>query len=216
MNAMNQNEINNFILRKTERQTILRERKKILEEIDVDLFTSKFSRSFRNLYYFLKRLVLIVSSIALIGLGTFLYFNPEIIFEDEVVKEEMINDYKTEYKELAGNTLKDGVLAVITSNNPNKVDAFLNELDKSIEKTAEEDILFSMEVFAVIFILLGLSFLYISRLTKKIKQRNKLISKADSLTQDILRDYQLTIDEEEKELQILKDLVRNRSESTSF
>ncbi|MDV7187414.1 hypothetical protein R3X25_08990 [Lutibacter sp. TH_r2] len=213
---MNQTQLNDFLLKKTERQTILRERKKQLENIDVELFSSKFSRSFRNVYYFLKRLILIVLSIVLIGLGAFFYFNPETIFKDKTLKEELINDYKKEYKEMAGNTLKDGVFAVITSDDPRRVDVFLNELDKSIEKTAEKEIVDSIGVLAIVFILLGLSFLYISRLTKKLKHRNKLISKADSLTQEILRDYQLTIEEEEKELQILKDLVQNKTSTTSI
>ena len=57
--------------------------------------------------------MLIVLSIVLIGLGAFLYFNPKIIFEDENLKEEMINDYKMQYKELAGNTIKDVVFGVM-------------------------------------------------------------------------------------------------------
>ena len=64
---MNQTQLNEFLFKKSERQTILRERKKILEEIDLDLFSSKFSRSFRNIYYFFKRLILITFSVVLIG-----------------------------------------------------------------------------------------------------------------------------------------------------
>lgn len=213
---MNQTQLNEFLLKKTERQSILRERKKQLENIDAELFSSKFSRSFRNLYYFLKRLILIIFSILLLGSGLFFYLNPEIVFEDEQLKKEMVANVKESYQEFAGETLKDGVYGAVTSNDPNKFNVFVNELEKSLEKAAEEDILFVVEFFGVIFLILGLSFLYISRLTKKLKKRNKLISKADSLTQDILRDYQLTIDEEEKELQLLKDLVNNRTESTTF
>jgi len=210
---MNQQELNNFIIRKTERQTILRERKKILDEIDIDLYASKFSRSFRNLYYFLKRLVLIILAIVLLGGGLYFYVNPEFVFKDDELKKEMITDVRMVYEEFAGETLKDGIYEVVTSNDPNKFNVFVNELQRSLEKTAEEDILFMVQFFGVVFLLLGLSFLYISRLTKKIKQRNKLISKADSLTQDVLRDYAITIEEEEKELQMLKDLVLNSTTS---
>lgn len=49
---MNQPQLNEFLLKKTERQSILIERKKQLENIDVELFSSKFSRSFRNIYFF--------------------------------------------------------------------------------------------------------------------------------------------------------------------
>jgi len=213
---MNQNELNDFIIRKTERQTILRERKKILEEIDSDLFASKFSRSFRNLYYFLKRLVLIILAVVLLGGGLYFYVNPEFIFSDEEIKKELIADVSGVYEEFAGETLKDAVYEVVISNDANKFNVFVNELQRSLEKTAEEDILFTIQFFGIVFLLLGLSLLYISRLTKKIKQRNKLISKADTLTQDVLRDYQLTIDEEEKELQMMKDLVQNRTASTSI
>jgi len=210
---MNQQELNKFIIRKTERQTILRERKKILDEIDIDLYASKFSRSFRNLYYFLKRLVLIILAIVLLGGGLYFYVNPEFVFKDDELKKEMITDVRMVYEEFAGETLKDGIYEVVTSNDPNKFNVFVNELQRSLEKTAEEDILFMVQFFGVVFLFLGLSFLYISRLTKKIKQRNKLISKADSLTQDVLRDYAITIEEEEKELQMLKDLVLNSATS---
>ena len=75
----------------------------------------------------------------------------------------------------------------------------------------EEELIFGIQTLAFLVILLAFSFLYISRLSRKLQKRNQLISKADSVTQQILRDYQLTIDEEESELQLMKEMMTSNS-----
>lgn len=212
---MNQVHLNEFLSNKAKHQAILRDRKKELEELDVNLSTSKISRSFKNMYYIVKRLVLLVFALLFVFGGVFYLFNPSGVIKNEKFKEKLIRGYKIIY--IADN-LKDGIetSSDVINNIYNKRDSmtlanFTREINGVVDERVEDKIIFIIRVLSFITILLGLSFLYISRLTKKIKQRNKLISKADSLTQNILRDYQLTIEEEEKELQLLKDLVQNRA-----
>ena len=60
---------------------------------------------------------------------------------------------------------------------------------------------------AILIFIIGLILLYIARLTKKIQERNTKISDAEKLTQAVIKDYVLTIDEEDKELQILREYL---------
>lgn len=211
---MNKEDLNQVITNKVGRQSVLNERKKELENLDIDLSVSKFSRSFRTFYYFLKRLILIPASILLILGSLFVFFSAQEILDSTKYKDELINSYKSSYVELAGKTFNESVYGLLRSNNRIDVDNFVNELDKSIEKTAEEDIIFTFKFLAIGIILLGITLLYVSRLTKKLKKRNSLISKADTITQDIIKYYKLTIEEEEKELAALIAIRNNIDQKT--
>ncbi|KEZ93478.1 hypothetical protein [Nonlabens ulvanivorans] len=208
---MTSQNINEFIIKKAERQAILRHRKVELEQLDFDLIGSKFTRGLRTTYYFIKRILLLLLGIVLLVTGLTFFMAPDIIFDspetkaliiDEVSKDE-IKDFKTKVVQasLETNLTERKNLFDLT------IDTFVNARKKMIE----EEVTFAIQFLAVLIILLAISFFYISRLSRKLQKRNQLISKADTLTQNILRDYQLTIDEEEKELDLMKGMLTQNS-----
>lgn len=211
---MNKEELNLIITNKAGRQSLLNERKKELENLDLDLSVSKFSRAFKTFYYFLKRLILIPLSIVLIVGALIVFFSAQEVLDATEYRDELVDSYKASYVELAGKTFKEGVYGLLTSNNRIDAENFVNELDKSIEKTAEEDIIYTFKFFAIGIIFLGITLLYVSRLTKKLKKRNSLISRADTITQDIIKYYRLTIEEEAKELEALIAIRNNNHSKT--
>lgn len=212
---MNKEELNLVITNKVGRQGVLNERKKELESLDIELSVSKFSRSFRTFYYFLKRLILIPLSIVLLVGALLLFFSPQEALDATNIKDELVDSYKASYVELVGKTFKESVYGLLMSNDRLDAENFVKELDMSIEKTAEEDIIYTIKFFAVGIILLGVTLLYVSRLTRKLKKRNSLISKADTITQDIIKYYKVTIEEEDKELEALIALRNNMDQKTT-
>lgn len=212
---MTSQNINHFIIKKAESQAILRQRKLELEELDFDLMGSKLSRGLRTTYYFIKRIILLLIGIILLGIGLTFMLAPDIIFDkpetkafivDEVSKEE-IRDFKTKVIEASFET--------DLSERKNLFDLTIDTFVNARKKMIEEELTFTIQFLAFLVILLAISFFYISRLSKKLQKRNQLISKADSVTQQILRDYQLTIDEEEKELDLMKEMVQQNSSNHS-
>lgn len=212
---MTSQNINHFIIKKAERQAILRQRKLELEELDFDLMGSKLSRGLRTTYYFIKRIILLLIGIILLGIGLTFMLAPDIIFDkpetkafivDEVSKEE-IRDFKTKVIEASFET--------DLSERKNLFDLTIDTFVNARKKMIEEELTFTIQFLAFLVILLAISSFYISRLSKKLQKRNQLISKADSVTQQILRDYQLTIDEEEKELDLMKEMVQQNSSNHS-
>lgn len=63
---------------------------------------------------------------------------------------------------------------------------------------------------AGLFILLGLVLLYISRLTRKMTIRNRRISRAETLTQEIIASFQEVIREEQREMESLRNIIEKQ------
>lgn len=208
---MTKENIDIFLREKERRHTLLTQRKQQLEQLDRSLSSSKFSRSFRSFYYLVKRIFLILVALFLLIGGLFLIFNPEIVFNDPEFKEVLLESYKDEYKQDVLEKIKDGFFGAAMNSQKIDIKNFVAELDKSIEKQAIDDTKYFVKFFGICFILVAFSFLYISRLTRKLKKRNKLISTADTLTQDIIRSYAQTIEEEKYELAFLHELHGNQN-----
>jgi heme/copper-type cytochrome/quinol oxidase subunit 3 len=74
-------------------------------------------------------------------------------------------------------------------------------------KVDNENFYLSMRVIATLLLILGSFFLYISRLTQKMRSKNRKISEAQSLTRSIILDFQEEIRNSELEAQIIRGIV---------
>ncbi len=201
---MTQEELKNLIGYKEDRLIILNQKKQTLVDLDNEISISKFMRSFRTIYYSSKRfLLLLILGICLL-VGFTALINPNILFfNSENYKNELIVDFRDSYKELAKETFEES-LRNMKNDRSFDFQNFEESINKSLKKTAVEDIEYTIRFFAVLLLLFAFVLWYIARLTKKLKLRNQLISKADSITQEIIKDYKSIIEEEEREIADLK------------
>ena len=205
---MNQKELEDFLGAKVERQAVLRERKKQLDDLNIDLVGSKFSRFFGSAYFYIKRMITLLLGVMLIVTALIFVISPGIIFEDEQLKKEIIDQYKSDYYESYGFSFDESLIRLYRSGSLSDAREIADALDKSLEKSLENEILSGTQVFAGLLAVLGIILLYISRLTNKMRLRNSKISDAQTFSQEIIKDYMLTIDEEEKELEVFRELMQ--------
>ena len=196
----NYKNLDELIIRKTERQKQLRQRLLDVETTEKELYSSKLYRSFTAFYYFFKRYVLLVFSILLIIIGTTLIIHPKIVFKTVAATESNIPaQFKENYYLVSGKTISE----VIT--NPQTI----KFLDSTVENTVHSKTNNAIRVLGILFIILALSFIYIARQTEKIKQRNLIINKTDNLLKQIIQDYNTTIIEEEENITYLNSINTN-------
>lgn len=205
---MNKQLFTEFIKAKTGRQAVLEDRRKTLEDLEVQITASKISTSFQGFYYFIKRYLVLFLAFILLFAGILFLIYPDIVFSDENVKDTILKEYKLSYYLEAEDKFSDGLVSAIKNGDESVVNAFMEGIDDSIEKTAEKDVLALVKLLAVFVLFMSVILWYISRLTKKLQKRNALIKSADSLAKDILLDYKNTIEEEAKELKMLKQLLK--------
>lgn len=208
---MNKQLFTDFINAKSGRQAVLEDRKKSLEELEIQITASKITTSFQGFYYFTKRYLVLLFAFSLLFGGLFFYIYPDIVLSDENFKNSLLKEYKMSYYLDAEDKFSDGLVNLIKNGDESGIDAFLSGIDNSLEITAEKDILALIKILAVFIIFISVILWYISRLTKKLQKRNALIKNADSLSKDILLDYKKTIEEEAKELEMLKQLLKEAS-----
>ncbi|ARN71091.1 hypothetical protein BST91_05210 [Nonlabens tegetincola] len=206
MQSMNRiQEINDILLNKIEYQAELKATHNQLEELDSIISGSRFTRWFGTSYLFIKRTLFLLLGIGILIIGLLLVVNPEVLLQDEQFKKELIDSVKSEYAEMAGFTMKNSVYLMAQENSQFTFEQFIQNLNKSFEITIEKELIYTIIGFGVIFIIVALVFFYISRLTNKMRKRNSKISKAESLTQEIIKHYQKTIERNEQELIQLKN-----------
>ena len=204
---MNRIELQQFIEEKSNRQIVLKERMNLIKSLDEQLSSSKIGRWFGSAYLSTKRFVTLILGIILIIASILFFFFPQIIVKEEAVKNDIIEDYKTYFMQEVGSTLQ----AKIEENSNDSVNAnsilLVQNIDKSIGESIKSKDKNKFQFIAILIFIIGLILLYIARLTKKIQERNTKISDAEKLTQAVIKDYVLTIDEEDKELQILREYL---------
>ncbi len=203
---MNSYQIDEFIKVKEQRQALLNERKEQLELLDLDLFGSKFGRFFGTSYLWIKRLLTLLIGVGLVLLALYLLIKPEVFLEDKDFKKEVIREYKKDFAEVFGMTVKDALNQLALEESPD-FGKFIKKFDESIDRAIEGEIVKAIMSFSWLLLVLGFIILYISRMTRNTKRRNIKLSKAESLTQEIILDYMKTIEEEEKELALFKELA---------
>jgi hypothetical protein len=202
---MEQNKtLREFLKQKIERQAILKEKAAMLEEIDLELFSSKFGRWFGSTYLGIKRLILLLLGLAIIVISFAFLFFPEIVLSNHELRAEMIQDSRDYYSEMAGQTLDEAIVLLARSGSELTTEQVIEQLDIAYTKSLEEELIFSVQFFAVLLLLLAITLLYISRLTRKMRSRNRKITQAETLSQDIIFLFQESISYGEKDLELLQ------------
>ncbi len=204
---MNKLELQKFIEEKSNRQIVLKERMNLLTALDNELSSSKIGRWFGSAYLVTKRFVTLTVGIILILGSILFFFFPQIIVKDEAVKNEIIQDYKTYFSQETGTSLQVKIEEISKNSSDSNSILLVQNIDKSIADSIQNNDKNKFQFMAILGIILGIVLLYIARLTKKIKLRNTKISEAETLTQAVIEDYKLTIEEEDKELQILREYL---------
>lgn len=202
-------ELQKFIEEKSNRQIVLKERMNLLNALDEELSSSKIGRWFGSAYLSTKRLITLILGIIFIVSAVLFFFFPQIIVKDEAMKNEIIQDYKMNFQQETGSSLQVKIEQISSdSNNSNSI-LLIQNIDKSIENSIQNNAKNKFQFMAILVLILGIILLYIARLTKKIKVRNTKIADAENLTQAIIKDYALTIEEEDKELQVLRQYLNS-------
>lgn len=179
----------------------------MLEQIDVDLFSSKFGRWFGSTYLGIKRILLLLAGIAIVVLATALLVYPEMLLEDPQFKKEVIQDSKDYYAEMAGFTFEETIVLLAKDQSGLTADRVFKHLDIAFGKAIEQEIISTIRFFAVLLLLLAFGLLYISRLTRKMRFRNLKITQSETLSQDLIMLFKEAIEEEEEELAVLREMV---------
>jgi hypothetical protein len=208
---MNKLELQKFIEEKSNRQIVLKERMVRLNTLDEQLSSSKIVRWFGSAYLITRQFITLILGIILILGSIVFFFFPEIIFKEENLRTEIIQEYKNKFSKANGAPL-DLKIEEVSKNysKPNAV-FLIQKIDESIQLSIENETKNKFQFIAILGIILGLMLVYIARLTKNIKFRNSKLSDAETLTKAIIEDYKLTIDEEEKELEILREYLNGMS-----
>ena len=200
-------ELQKFIEEKSNRQIVLKERMNLLKSLDEQLSSSKIGRWFGSAYLSTKRFVTLILGIILILCAILFFFFPQIIVKDEAVKNEIIQDYKANFMQETGSSLQAKIEETANDSiNSNSI-LFVQNIDKSIGDSIQSNDKNKFQFMAFLVFIIGVILIYIARLTKKIQERNTKIFDAEKITQAVIKDYVLTIDEEDKELQILREYL---------
>ncbi len=191
---MNETKLTELLERKKERQVLLNERKRNIEEIDFELFFSNVKKSFMNIGYSFKRLLLLLIGGSLLLISITLLIKPNIIYNNLGFmnnSEQEANYRLEEYSKIIN----------ISEIDKNKLQNFLL---KDIESN-RNNIIRKASIFLLI---LSLFLLYKIKQLKVLRNRNRLILKANRLTQSIIEDYKHFIKEESIELNELEDVFK--------
>lgn len=202
--------LRNLVNKKIENQGILREKYKQLDNLYVDLRSSKIYRWFGSSYLTLKRIATLLIGIFLLISAIVLYVHPKIILDEEKL-EELTYNLRQDYTKKVTKILEEASGQLAKDNSRITRGKIIQKLNQSIDKSIEKEIIASIKVLAVVSLFVSLIFFYVSRLSKKMRRRNSKISKAESLTQEIIRNFKVNLEEGEKEIALLQEFLSSKN-----
>lgn len=202
---MNQEEIiRDLLLQKYQRQKRLNEQFKDLEELEIELSIERFGRFFGTSYLVTKRVFTLLIGIGLCLLALVLLIQPDLIFNDTTM-DELVKDSREDYLTSFTQTVTEAWVNLNAGEL--RQDGFIQMIEAIIDQAIKKDLESSIKVLGYLLLVLGLIIIYVSRLTKKMRIRNSRISRAQNLTKELIKEFKDYIEEDEKELTALQEMV---------
>ena len=201
---MTQEELKNLIGYKEDRVEILKAKKQSLVTLEEEISTSKFKRSMQSAFYNVKRFFLLFLTVIFILAGFTGLIYPKFLFlNSSKYKSDVVTDFQDNYQDNTSKTLEIS-LKELQGNNKINNKTVVRNIEDSVVEVSEDNAHFFIRVIAFSLILFALVLWYISSLTIGIRNREEVVSKVIVTNKDIIKDYELNIAEEEREISDLK------------
>ena len=207
---MDRKKLKTLIDKKAERNQHLNIQIKYLELVEKELSKTKLKRFFSTSYLVVKRLILITTSFFLITIGFLTYINTSWLYENTQIDEYLIEETQNQYKELAGDTIKESLFNLSKANSKLTPDVLFESIIDGFNITITNEVDSLIIGLSILSIIIGGILLYLARLTKKIRIRNKQISQAEGKIENILLEFKGIISSEENELKNLEDIYNHK------
>ena len=182
-----------FLNKKKEKQKSLQERKKVIEDIEYDIFSANFRKSLNNIGNRIKAFIAIVlgGGLLLISLGLLIY--PDIVYQyvsfidpPKFSAEHKVSEYAPilDFKADERTKLTNKIIADIESENASTIRAV-----------------------AILLLIVSLYLLIQVKHLRRLRARNKMLANANRVTQDILEEYKTFIKGQKNEIIELESIM---------
>lgn len=203
---MTNSEIQNAIGFKQDRVQILKNKRQLLVDLEKERSVSKWKRSFQNFYYNSRNFILLglaifLLAVALIGLATSNLF----FINSDGYQKIAVSDFRTTYKDKTQKTLDESFALIQKKDKSFTVAKMQQGIDQTIQQNAFEKGQLIIRISAVFLIILSIMTWVAASFSKKMKVRNELAVKTDGIIHEIIQDYELILQEEEREIIELKN-----------
>ncbi|BCY29154.1 hypothetical protein [Flavobacterium okayamense] len=201
---MTQEELKNLIGYKEDRVAVLQTKKQSLVDLESEISKSKLARTMQTAFYNIKRFFLLFVTVILLLTGIIGLVYPDLLFlNSSKYKSDFVEDFKTQYQNETSKALEISFKEAQGNSNYN-IKTLERNIDDAITEIAVKNAHFSIRIIAFILLCLAGFLWYISKLTKKLKESDEVISKVIVTNKEIIKDYELIIDEENREISDLK------------
>ena len=202
--------LRDLLHQKIEREAYMSQQVVALQKANDDLTLSRFGRWFGSSYLTVKRIISIVLAIAILILSIYLMVSPESIFDEKSTKE-LVEESKNEYAHFLGEMIGEAIVESVKKGKPFTVESVSEEFATALDYILRQELYAAIRFLAILLLPLVLFLLYISRLTKKMRQRNYKISEAQKLSQELILQYTQNRDHLNQEIKLLKGILQNDS-----
>ncbi|MGG8497664.1 hypothetical protein ACQY1Q_14740 [Tenacibaculum sp. TC6] len=208
---MDRTKLNIVIQNKRERNQQLITQIKFLELVEKELSKTKLKRFFSTTYLIIKRYTLILLSLLLIFTGLLIYTNTQWVYNHTEIDEYLVKNIHNKYKEIASKAFVETLDNLKNTSKVTPTSLFESALiGIGIDNVFEDEVYKVIISISIVSIIIGVLLLYISRLTKKIRIRNKQISESENKIELILKEFKNILNSEKEELTKLEEIYENR------
>ena len=201
---MTQEEIKNLIGYKEDRVQVLNSKKQSLVDLEAEISKSKLKRTVQSAFYTVKNFFLMFCLILSLLIGVVGLIYPNALFlNSSKFKSDFVDDYKSEYQKETSKNLEIS-FKEIQGNSKFTSKTLEQNIDKSVTTTAVKNSHFYIRVIAFIFLCFAGIIWYLIKMNNKLKESDKVIEKVIKTNQEIIKDYELSIDEENREISDLR------------
>lgn len=211
---MNLIQLRRWVSRKDERIGEQRAILATLETIDESIMGSRIGRFFGSTYLRLKWLILFVVGCLLVLIGGTLFFHPATLDQYDEIARPLREDLKHELNKVVGTTMYEAISEVDGTRFSN-LDVLIQKMNQATEAVVNEEYLLVVSGFGFFAALLGVILLYIARLTRKMRIRNRKITRAEMDIQDLIAQVKEQLNVESEELERLREIIDPPASSAS-
>jgi len=201
---MTQEELKNLIGYKEDRVAILETKKQSLVDLESEISKSKLTRTVETAFYNIKRFFLLFLTAILLLTGVLGLIFPDLLYLNASKnKSDFVDNYKKEYQNTTSKNLEISFKEA-QGNSSYNTKTLQQNIDNAIVDAHVQNVHFNIRLFALMLILFAGLIWIISKQTISLKESDKVIFKVIVTNKEIIKDYELSIDEEKREIADLK------------
>jgi hypothetical protein len=178
-----------------------------LQNVEESISSAQIGRFFGSTYLRIKWLILMLAGFSSVIIGLGLITAPELAKELGNVYTSVSDEIRIDLEAVQKTVSYEAILELPPDVKDQYSVQFIQNMNAALDPIVEEQTLYVFQNLGMLLLIFGIISLYLARLTRKMRIRNRTITEAENAFEEMILHLKASADQENQELKVLKAII---------